>query len=222
MTACINRLLLKDPVERPRTTVFGAALLLFGAVIALRFAVNDPSVPILLFSLVPIAILAIELGLRGGIVAGTVAVAAVGAWSVVGDVRLTPLAFTSRLSSFFLVGLLVGLLFERLQAAREAQRRLFESSLDPAIGLSIDGRVTCANSRALALFGRRRPEMVGHEIEQFLPGFFSQFSQRTPEDGVRMFAFQLLGRNDAGTFPVEVNVAAWQSEDGALLVSLRR
>jgi hypothetical protein len=220
MTTYLDRLLI-TPVERPRPRVLRFALLLFAAVVALRFAVHNPSEPILLFSLVPIAILALELGLSGGVAAGAAAVATVGAWSALGDVRLTPLAFTSRLSSFFLVGLLVGILFERLQAVREAQRRLFESCLDPAVGLSIDGKVTCANSRALALFGRRPPEMVGCEIERLLPGFFSRLREQTPQRGGRMFAFHLLGRSNAGTFPVEVNVAAWESEEGALLLSLR-
>jgi PAS domain-containing protein len=222
MTTYLSQLLVKDPVGRPRPTVLGFAVAFFAAVVALRFAIHDPSEPILFFSLVPIAILALELGLSGGVAAGTAAVATVGVWSAVGDVRLTPLAFTSRLSSFFLVGLLVGILFERLQAEREAQLRLFEASLDPALGLNIDGKVTCVNSRALALFGRRRPEMVGHEIERFLPGFFSQLSEHSSEVGARKFAFDLVGRSNAGTFSVEVNVAAWESEQGALLLSLRR
>ena len=72
------------------------------------------------------------------------------------------------------------------------------------------------------MFSRRSRDIVGYEIERFLPGFFSELSGRMPEGRLRMFAFQLVGRGDGGTFPVEMNVAAWESEDGALLLSFRR
>jgi PAS domain S-box-containing protein len=222
MSGFLAQLLAKDPMERRRPTVLGFAVVMYAAVVALRFAVGDPAAPIMLFMLVPIAIVAIELGSRGGMAAAATAVVTVGAWSVVDDVRLSPVVFVSRLTAFFLVGLLVGCLIDRLQAVREAQRRLLESSLDPIVGLSIDGRVQSVNARALALFGRRREEMIGHEIEHFLPGFFSRLREQMLNRRALVFAFEHLGRNNGGrTFPVDVNVSAWESEEGALLLSLR-
>jgi PAS domain S-box-containing protein len=222
MTGYLTELLDKDPLKR-RPRVLSLAAALFVAAVALRFAMPDPRDPVLLFIVIPIALLAIEFGLPGGLAAAAAAAVAVGAWSVVADVTLSPLAFASKLSAFFLVGLLVGYLFERLQMVRAAQRRLLESAPGAVVGVGLDGRVRSVNSRTLALFDRRQEDMVGREVDQFLPGFFSRLEEQVLYGGADDVAIHVLGEDKTGhRFPVDVSVSAWQSEDGALLLALER
>jgi PAS domain S-box-containing protein len=176
----------------------------------------------LLLALVPIALLAIAFEQRGGAAAASAAVAALGGWSVVHNVELSVLAFVSRVSAFVLVGLLVGFLVERLQWIRETQRRLFESSLDPLIAINISGDVTSVNPRALGLFGRNREEMVDHAVEEFLPGFFAALSARPLHVDGPSLLYRLSGHDKLGSgVPLNVSVIPWESEEGALLLSLR-
>jgi flagellar biosynthesis protein FliQ len=161
--------------------------------------------------------LAIALEQRGGVAAATAAVAALGIWSAVKDVNLSVLAFIPRVSAFFLVALLVGYLFERLQSTRETQRRLFESSLDPLIGVNVSGEITSVNCRTLALFDCRREQM----IDEFLPGFFCELNGLALGARDPSLPHRLSGQKVGGSVALKVRVIPWESEEGALLLSLR-
>jgi PAS domain S-box-containing protein len=220
MSGNLADFLIRDPTERPRPAVLGFALALAAGILALRLKVEDVGEPILLLNIIPISIVAIELGAHGGMAAATAAIALLGAWSVEADAGYTPLAFVVRLIAFVVAGGLVGHLFDRLQLTREALRRLFDSSPMPAVGLGLDGEIRSVNACTLALFGARREEMIGARIERFLPGFFSELRERARREGAAT-AFRLSGRSDAGaTFPLDVSVTPWQAEEGVLLVRL--
>jgi hypothetical protein len=212
--------LIRDRPAGPRPAVVCLGVGLLGAAIALRFSLSDPAEPVSLLALLPIAILAIELGQPGGSVAAAVTVAALAVWSALENVRLGFLELAPRVGTFFLVALAVGYLYERLQSSRETQRRLFEWSVEPLIGIDIDGQVRSANSKALGLFERMPDEMINHP--EFLPGFFPKLSARTIQgcDPSRPHPLSLQDGAEGGV-PLEVSVVPWESEDGALLLSLR-
>jgi hypothetical protein len=68
-------LLLRRRPTRPRARVVVLAVALIVAVLALRLAVTS-SDPVLILSAVPIALLALEAGTRGGLAGATIAVVA--------------------------------------------------------------------------------------------------------------------------------------------------
>ncbi len=124
---------LKAPAPPPSSgtkhaAVIAAATVLFAAAFAARLAVDDPDALLANFYIVPIALLAIEFGIRGGLVAAAVAFALVPAWSVINDVHVDALGYVSRGAAFVLTGVVVGRFSERLRhdmrVRQDAQRDL--------------------------------------------------------------------------------------------------
>lgn len=113
-------------VGRPRIAVVTAALL-FAATFTL-FVGTGPSsdVSALLFSL-PIALLAAAFGLRGGVTAGMVSVALLGALSLVHRGDFTPVGWATRIVPLLLLGVLLGDALDRLRRAEAARIRLVEA-----------------------------------------------------------------------------------------------
>lgn len=103
-----------------RVAPLAVAVAFFAGLEGLLFAVNDPRQAGALLFVVPIAILALRYGLRGGLGGAIAATVLVALWVLVGDVDLTLLGWVSRLVSYFLLGGLVGR-FEDL--ARDAERQ---------------------------------------------------------------------------------------------------
>jgi signal transduction histidine kinase len=131
----VERRVLRDleaaPAPAPtlrRAAVLGAALVLFGLAFAARLAVDDPSALIANFYTVPIALVAIELGLRAGLLAAAFAFILVIAWGAVEAVHLGLLGYVSRGAAFLLIGGLVGHSSQRMRhdlaERRRAQRQL--------------------------------------------------------------------------------------------------
>jgi signal transduction histidine kinase len=126
-----------DRLKRQRIVVAVATALLAGA-FAARLAVHDPAALLANFYTIPIAILAIEFGLRGGLVGASVGFALVVAWGEIKNLEVGALGYTSRAAVFLVVGVLVGRFSERLRAdvlARQRAQRslsLYASELERA------------------------------------------------------------------------------------------
>ena len=111
-----------------RVATVALAALLFAATFAARLAIDDPDALLANFYIIPIALLAIELGTRAGLLAAGVALALVPAWSVIEDVHVHPLGYIARGAAFVITALVVGRFSERLRAdmtvRQDAQRDL--------------------------------------------------------------------------------------------------
>jgi signal transduction histidine kinase len=94
---------------------------LFASVLALLFAVSDPAQAVSVLFVVPIAVLALSDGLRGGAVGALVATALTAVWVHSDDVHLNVLGWGSRIISFLMIGLLVGR-YQDLARAYERRR----------------------------------------------------------------------------------------------------
>jgi PAS domain S-box-containing protein len=215
-------LLLRRRPTRPRAGVVALAVALIVAVLVLRIAVTS-SDPVLILSAVPIALLALEAGTRGGIAGATIGVVSVGLWSMVENVELSVLGYLIRVSMFFFVGVLVGHLADHLSRARDAQRLLLDLAPEGAIAIDLDGRVTIANSAAEELLGYGADGLVGLQVDQLVPGFFEALERSvregtTPEDAAPLTAYSRDGRVAC----VRATVEALASDAGVLLVRLRR
>jgi signal transduction histidine kinase len=114
-----------EPEDRGsrRRAVIAIATVLFAAAFAVRLAVDDPSALLANFYSVPIAVLAIEFGVRGGLIGAAVGFTLVVAWGEVQDVDVGALGYVSRAAVFVVVGGLVGRFSERLRADVLARQR---------------------------------------------------------------------------------------------------
>jgi signal transduction histidine kinase len=114
--------------ERPRVVV-AAALIASAAITLWRMSSGDADDAMDLLYVVPIALLALELGLYGGIGAAAFALALVGIWSGVHGVELGPLGFLTRAVAFAAVGAIAGRFAERMRSVHLLQHGLLQSGL---------------------------------------------------------------------------------------------
>jgi signal transduction histidine kinase len=122
----VLRALEDEPRERSRTRaalVVALAALMFAGAFALRLVIDDPDALVANFYAVPIALLAAEFGVRGGMAAAAVAFALVPAWGVINSIDINWLGYTSRAAVFVMVGGLVGIYAERVERDVVSRRR---------------------------------------------------------------------------------------------------
>jgi two-component system, sensor histidine kinase and response regulator len=126
----------------PRAVVLLLAGLCFAVIFAARFAVEGAASGVTFLYVVPIVILAMELGLRGGLAAAAVALALFAAWDVLSAPDVDAIAYLSRAAVFALIGVLVGYMAARLRAAArsaEATARHFALAQDMLCTARFDG-----------------------------------------------------------------------------------
>ena len=116
------------PSATKRALIVAVAVLLFAMAFAARLAIDDPDALLANFYIIPIAVLAIEFGVRAGLIAAAVAFALVPAWSVINDVHVDALGYVARGAAFVVTGVVVGRFSERLRndvaVRQDAQRDL--------------------------------------------------------------------------------------------------
>jgi PAS domain S-box-containing protein len=216
-------LLTRRGPTQPRALVLAIAAALFAGIFVFRLLFQTASDPALILNVVPIALLALEGGTRGGVLGATVAVATLGIWSIVDDTHLSLIGYVERVFTFFLVGFLVGNLADHLSHARAAQRALLDLSREGTVALDLDGRVTVMNSAAEELFGFSSDELAGLPIDGLVPDFFEALerSVRMRTTHSAMLVLTAVAK-DGREFRVRATVDALASDTGALLLILHQ
>lgn len=133
---------------------------LFAAILAWRFAASDPVSAVGSLYVVPIALLAVRFGTRGGLVGATIGSSLIVLWTTVEHVQITPSGYLVRFVSFFAVALIVGWQVEsRHHVEREADR-WFSMSNELCCVASFDGYYTRVNQAWTDSLGYSREELL--------------------------------------------------------------
>jgi PAS domain S-box-containing protein len=156
------------PTLGARATI-GIALALFAAVFALR--ASDPHVvdsDEILF-VVPIALLALRFGLRGGLTAALLGLALVGAWDLFDpDVGLAALGYLSYGAGFLLLGTLLGAFVDHRRQLEAEIARNFDASLDLLGTANLTGQFTRVNAAWERLLGHSTETICSRPFIDFV------------------------------------------------------
>ena len=125
--APLGLLVRRWPERRP--LVLGAAAALFVAVFAAMALANDARLGLGFLAVVPIVLVALELGERGGIAAALLAIGALVCAAVFDRPDLDALAVAVRSSVFLAVGATAGHFSDRMRATQAREERLLRSGL---------------------------------------------------------------------------------------------
>src|SRR3954454_3526677 len=142
-----------------RAALLAAACLLLAAVFALGFLVRDPDEAVAVLYTLPIALVAVEVGAVGGIVAALLAVALFGVWAAVDDIQIGVLGFVTRGTGFLPLGGLLDHFSTKLRLAYDTVRRreqqlqaILDNSSSVVALKDNDGRYILVNRKFEDLF----------------------------------------------------------------------
>src|SRR5450759_3312663 len=147
---------LGGPASTPATIVL--ALGLFAGIFVLCMGYPNAANGYEILFVLPIALLAVRFGLRGGLAGALLAIALIVAWNVLGhDVRLTVAGYLSRGIAALVLGTLLGIVVDERRRLQAEISRYYEGSLDLLATADLNGRFTRVN--------RAWEHVLGHSPE---------------------------------------------------------
>jgi PAS domain S-box-containing protein len=210
----------------PRRTVvvLAIATALFAGIFIARLSNMDESNGLLGLQVIPIALVALELGLLPGLGFAVAALGAVVVWAVTKDVHISVGEYAARGAVYFPVAIGIGWIAGRLRVAEQTiedrERRLrtvVESSTDALVTMDAEGRILAWNPVAERLFGWTADDVMGKELaEVTMPPRIAEVYRESKRLFLEEDDWTMIGRRfesraltrDGREFPIEIAISA--------------
>jgi diguanylate cyclase (GGDEF)-like protein/PAS domain S-box-containing protein len=149
-------------------SVLLVAFVLFAAVTALRFAAGtDIADGVALLYTLPIALLALHYGPRGGVAGAGVALGLFAVWAVAEGVHVSAVGYLTRASAVVVLGVLAGIVSSQ-RSRISTDTRWFEMSNDMLVEASLDGYFTRLSDQWEQCLGWTREELMARPFLEFV------------------------------------------------------
>jgi PAS domain S-box-containing protein len=163
-------------LNRPRALrpegrwILAVAAVLFAGVFVLRLEVDDSTQAITVLYALPIALVAVQLGMGWGVAAAAVSLAMFALWDVAwaADVDRSALDYLARGAAFFVLGGVVGALADGLRRVSEESARFWELSTDLLCTAGFDGYFRRLNPAWERILGWTLEELRSRPFLEFV------------------------------------------------------
>ncbi len=199
-----------------------AAVLFLAACVVLVFVPSPPVTAALVF-VVPVAIIASELGTRAGLTTAGLSVAAVLGWVASGLGEEGPTAAGARAVALLFLAAVIGRTSDRASHSRRLLEQVLEATTDSIYVKDLHGRYLAVNSAAAELIGRPGAEILGRVNAELLPDDVAEaiavhdaavFERHAPS------AYEMSGRFGARRCVLSVSQSPFCDASGAAIGSL--
>jgi PAS domain S-box-containing protein len=218
------------PRSRRRTViVLAIAAVLYTAILIGRLSNSDEGNGILGLEVIPIALVALELGLLPGLGVAAASMCAVVVWALTKDISINVGEYLFRAAVYFPIAIMVGWGAGRLRGAEQTiatrERRLrsiVESSTDALVTMDANGRILAWNPVAEDLFGWSPDEALGRDLAELtMPPQVRELMREgkrrfLEEDDWSMIGVRFESRGltrDGREFPIECSISAVRESD---------
>jgi PAS domain S-box-containing protein len=221
---------LVTPRSRGRTiAVLAIAVALFAGIFIARLTNSDTSNGLLGLQVIPIALVAIELGLLPGLGFAVAALGTVVIWAVTKDIHITGPEYLARAAVYFPVAIGIGWIAGRLRVAEDTVesreqrlRTVVESSTDALVTMDADGRILAWNPVAQRMFGWRAGEVIGKDLAEItMPPQIRELYREGKRRFLEEDDWSMIGRRfesravsrEGREFPIEIAISAVRESD---------
>jgi PAS domain S-box-containing protein len=215
--------------RRRSIVVLAIAIVLFVGLLIARLANSDESNGLLGLQVIPIALVALELGLLPGLGFAAAALGSVAVWAVTKDIHISAGEYVARAAVYFPIAVAVGWAAGRLRVAQQTienreqrLRAIVESSTDALITSDGESRILAWNPAAERTFGWRAAEVIGKRLADVamperVRSMYWEGLRRFLDEGDRSMIgrrFESLGLSrDGREFPIEIAISAVRESD---------